>query len=145
MVTLIFLTFFVKNWENNIENKNLFCSTYFRSNFHQLRRFRKSDPPKFVEVVINLFMNLQTSTVTKLVNLGIKLELIEFVSQILWHFNSIFIEMSNIKRLSNFWWVGIRTVLPDSLEITFFDTKSIQKAMEFFVWLFTLKTAKITL
>ena len=31
---------------------------------------------KFVEVVLNLFMKLQTSTISNLVNLGIKLEII---------------------------------------------------------------------
>ena len=43
----------------------------------------------FVEAVLNLFMKLQTSTLIKLDNLDIKLEVIEFQSRILCQFNSI--------------------------------------------------------
>ena len=47
------------------------------------------DPPNFVEAVLNLFIKLQTSTLIKLDNLDIKLEVIEFQSRILCQFNSI--------------------------------------------------------
>ena len=43
----------------------------------------------FVEAILNLFMKLQTSTLIKLDNLDIKLEVIEFQSRILCQFNSI--------------------------------------------------------
>ena len=86
------------------------------------------DPSKIVEVVVNLFMKLQTSTVTKLVNLGIKLELIEFQIRSLCQFNSIFSEKSYIKNIFLMLWRVDRTVLPDSLEITILGTRSIQKS-----------------
>ena len=60
----------------NVDNKNLFSSTYFRSDFRQIRRSSKAGSSKIVEALANLFMKLQTSTVTKLVNLGIKWEII---------------------------------------------------------------------
>ena len=58
------------------------------------------DPPKFVEAVLNLFMKLQTSTVTKLVNQGIKVKIILFQSRILCQFNSIFSEKLYIRKIS---------------------------------------------
>ena len=61
----------------------------FRSDFRQIRRFLMLHPPNFVEAVLNLFMKLQTSTLIKLDNLDIKLEVIEFQSRILCQFNSI--------------------------------------------------------
>ena len=85
---------------------------------------------EFYEAVANLFMKLQTPTVTELVNLGIKLEIILFQSRILCQFNSIFSEKSYIKSfLNKLWWVG-PAVLPDSLEIAFFGTKINQKSGE---------------
>ena len=84
----------------------------------------------FVEAVLNLFMKLQTSTTIKLVNLGIKLEIILFQSRILCQFNSIFSEKSYIKSFLNKLWSVGPTVLPDSLEIAFFGTKIIQKSGE---------------
>ena len=62
-------------WEN-IDKKTLLFWTYFRSDFRQIRRFLMLDPPNFVEAVLNLFMKLQTSTLIKLDNLDIKLEVI---------------------------------------------------------------------
>ena len=54
----------------------------------------------FFEDIVNLFIKLQTYTVTKLVNLRINLKVIEFQSQILCQFKSISCKKSNIKKLS---------------------------------------------
>ena len=55
---------------------------------------------EFYEAVANLFMKLQTLTVTELVNLGMKLEIILFQSRILCQFNSIFSDKLYIKKIS---------------------------------------------
>ena len=47
------------------------CSSYFRSDFRRFLTPTASIFLNFVEAVLNLFMKLQTSSVTKLVNLGI--------------------------------------------------------------------------
>ena len=83
----------------NVDNKNLFSSTYFRSDFRQIRRSSKAGSSKIVEALANLFMKLQTSTVTKLVNQGIKVKIILFQNRILCQFNSIFSEKSYIKKI----------------------------------------------
>ena len=145
MATLIFFMFFVKNWEDNIENKNLFCSTYFRSDFRQLWRFRKSDPLKFVEVVTNLFMKLQTCNVTKISQSGHQIggnwiPKSNFVSN---HINFLW-KVIYQKAFWSLGWVD-RTVLPDSLEITIFGTRSIQKSRWNSPPLTKTKTEKITL
>ena len=76
-------TFFKENYtfsndkmEENIDNQNLLCWTYFRSDFRRFLTSTTSISLNFVEAVANLFMKLQTLTITKLFNLGIKLEII---------------------------------------------------------------------
>ena len=89
ILLVTFLTFSVENSQTKLITKNLFCSTYFRSDFRQISAISNLRSSKIFEAVTNLFMKLQTSTLIKLDNLDIQLEVIEFQSRILWQFNSI--------------------------------------------------------
>ena len=66
----------MENFLENIDIKNLFCYTYFRSDFRQIFGDFEAWLFKIVEAVVNLFLKLQTSNLTNIDKLGVKLELI---------------------------------------------------------------------
>ena len=67
----MFLIFSLEIFQENIDTKNLFCSTYFRSDFRQI--FGDFDVQIF-EVVENLFMKHLTKNLTNIDNLGVRLK-----------------------------------------------------------------------
>ena len=85
----MFLIFSLEIFQENIDTKNLFCSTYFRSDFRQIFGDFEAQFFKIVEAVLNLFMKLQTSNFTNNDNLGVKLKEIEVKALIFCQINQI--------------------------------------------------------